>query len=106
MNGIRGTQAPEMWSMFFFGFLTLFVVTQMYGLNLKRPVRWAIIAGYLALIVLVYSGRWVDTNEVLRIPVIEYGLVFVMALLYWLMIGVRKGIGRIRSGPPTGVTAD
>jgi hypothetical protein len=97
MSAVNGTQPANIWAMFFFGFLTLFVVTQMYGLDLKRPVRWAIIALYFALIVIVYNGRWGDANEILRIPVVEYGLVFVLALLYWLGVGIQQGFQRMRT---------
>lgn len=75
----------DMWAMFFFGFLTLFVATQMYGLGLSRNWRWGIIAGYIVSVIVVYGSRGWDTlNEIIRIPVIEYGLVFVFAAIIWL----------------------
>ncbi len=86
---------PMLWPMFFFGFAALFVVTQMYGLRLKKWTRWSIIAGFILLVFLVYNGRWADTNEIIRIPVIEYGLVFVLALL--IQIGI--WVNRLVRGP-------
>ena len=37
-------QGNNLWPMFLFGFLGVFVVTQMWGLNLRRPVAWAFLA--------------------------------------------------------------
>lgn len=66
----------EFWTMFFFGFLTIFVVTQMHGLGLSRVVRWGIVVLWLAAIVFVYQGKgWGNLNEVVRIPAIDYLLV-------------------------------
>jgi hypothetical protein len=79
-------QGNGIWPMFLFGFAALFVVTQMYGLGLSRGWRWAFIAAYVTGVVAVYSGRgWAMVNEIVRIPVIEYGLVFVLALIIWLI---------------------
>lgn len=75
------------WPMFFFGFLGIFIITQMHGLGLSRAVRGVLFGIYVALMVWVYSGRGIDKlNEVVRIPVIDYLLVFVLAGLIWLMI--------------------
>ncbi len=69
----------EFWPMFFFGFLALFVVTQMHGLGLPSWVKWLISAAFVGGIVLVYSDRgWEYLNEVVRIPVIDYGLVVLL----------------------------
>jgi hypothetical protein len=77
-------QANGIWPMFLFGFASLFVVTQMYGLGLKPWLRWAFIGAFVASAGLVYNARgWENLNEILRIPVIEYLLVFVLALLIW-----------------------
>ncbi len=94
-------QGNNLWPMFFFGFAGIFVVTQMWGLGLTRAVRWAIVALYVGLVVLVYSGRGLAaTNEIIRIPLIEYLAVFVLAGL----IGGGLWIGRrIRGQGTTGV---
>jgi len=79
-------QGNGIWPMFLFGFAALFVVTQMYGLGLSRGWRWTFIAAYVVGVLVVYSGRgWGMLNEIVRIPVIEYGLVFVLALIIWLL---------------------
>lgn len=82
------------WPMFFFGFAALFVVTQMYGLGLKRWMRWVIIGLFIVGVTVMYNGRWGDTNEILRIPIIEYGLVFILALFIQLGIWVKRVISR------------
>ncbi|MBN6037688.1 hypothetical protein [Amycolatopsis sp. 195334CR] len=74
-----------MWPMFLFGFLGVFVVTQMHGLGLGLRTRWTIGIGYLAAAVAVYGSRSLgDLQEIVRIPVIEYLLVAVMGGLIWL----------------------
>jgi len=77
-----------MWPMFFFGFAGLFVVTQMYGLGLSKWGRWGFLAAYVAGVLVVYNGRWADINEIIRIPFIEYGLVFVLAGIIWLLMKI------------------
>lgn len=81
----------EFWPMFFFGFATLFVVTQAHGLGLPRWVIWAFGAAYAAAIWLVYSERgWAQVNEVIRIPVIDYGLVALLGGIGVLILRFRK----------------
>ena len=81
-------QGNGMWPMFFFGFAGLFVVTQMYGLGLSKWGRWGFLAAYVAGVLVVYNGRWADINEIIRIPFIEYGLVFVLAGIIWLLMKI------------------
>lgn len=88
-----GREVP-FWPMFFFGFAALFVVTQMYGLGLKRWMRWAIIGAFIVGVTVIYNGRWADTNEIIRIPVIEYGFVFILALLIQLGIWTKRVVSR------------
>ena len=76
----------EFWPMFFFGFLIMFIVTQMHGLNLSKFVRWCIALLFIGLLFAVYSERgWAQIHEILRIPVIDYVLVFVLAGLIALI---------------------
>lgn len=79
----------QQWPMFLFGFLGVFVVTQMHGLGWSRWLRGVFVLGYLAAAVVVYSGNGLVPSvvEVLRVPAVEYGLVFVLALL--LTVGAR-----------------
>lgn len=82
-------QGNGIWPMFAFGFAGIFILTQMYGLNLPHWLRWAFTGLFLGGALLVYSGRgWVPLNEVIRIPLIEYLLVFVLAGLIALSIWI------------------
>jgi hypothetical protein len=90
-------QGNGIWPMFAFGFGAIFVITQMYGLGLPRWARWAIAGVYVVLALWVYSGRgWIQLNEIIRIPAIEYALVFVFAGLIWLGFWVA---GRLKRQP-------
>lgn len=88
MVALHGTlvavqQGNNLWPMFFFGFTGIFVITQMYGLPLKRWMRWLILAAYAAGVIVVYNqAGWVRLNEIVRIPLIEYLGVLVLALLF------------------------
>ncbi len=88
--------ANGMWPMFFFGFMMMFVVTQMFGIIKNRIAISGIIAGYAALVLVTYSGLlnnlfsgtsvgWSDIHQITWIPIILYALVFA---LVWLMQGV------------------
>ncbi len=83
---VAALQGNGLWPMFAFGFGAIFVGTQVYGLGLSRAARWAVIAAFLALMTWVYSGRGWRFDEVLRIPLIEYASVFVLA---GAIVGVR-----------------
>ena len=87
-------QGNDIWPMFFFGFFGLFVVTQMHGVPLKRWMHWGFLALYVGLALLVYSERgWSALNEVLRIPLAEYGVMLAIALVVVLLIRI---VGRLR----------
>jgi hypothetical protein len=75
-------QGNNIWPMFAFGFGGIFIITQMHGLGLSRLVRWLLLAVYAGLATWVYAGRGLaKLNEIVRIPLIEYLLVAVLALL-------------------------
>jgi len=75
-------QGNGLWPMFFFGFFGMLVITQMHGLPLKRWARWAILGLYVGGVLLTYSQvGWARLNEIVRIPVIEYLAVAVLALI-------------------------
>lgn len=79
----------EFWPMFFFGFATMFVVTQMHGLGFPRWAQWGGVAAYVGGVYLVYSERgWSNLNEIIRIPVIDYGLVGLLGLI--LVVALRR----------------
>lgn len=80
-------QQNNMWPMFLFGFATMAVVTQIYGLNLKKWQIRGIQGIYLLMVIVVFGGFTghrtpSDVHQVLWIPIIEYLLVFVF--IYFL----------------------
>jgi len=82
--------ANGMWPMFFFGFMGIFVVTQMYGLRLIRRTRTLILAAYILAALGVYSQRSLAMlHQVTWIPLVEYLAVFLIAGL--IALGLRIG---------------
>jgi hypothetical protein len=82
-------QGTGIWTMFAFGFGGMFVISQMHGLGWSRLTRWLVGLGYVALALAVYSVKgWGYLNEIVRIPVIEYLVMFVMAGLVALGIWI------------------
>lgn len=80
----------EKWQMFLFGFLTLFAVTQVHGVGLGRRTRSAIVLAFVACVAFTYRGRGWDWLEVLRIPFVEYALVFACAAVLWIPVLLRR----------------
>lgn len=75
-------QGNGIWPMFAFGFGGIFIITQMHGLNLKNWMKWAFLVTYIILVLVVYKQRgWIYLNEIIRIPIIEYLLVIMMAII-------------------------
>ncbi len=91
------------WPMFLFGFLAVFVVTQMHGLGLSARTRWLLFGGFVAAVVAVYAWRGFGrVDEVVRIPVIEYLVMAVVVLLIWLgLLAARlvRGAGLSTTSP-------
>lgn len=80
-------QGNGLWPMFFFGFLGVFVITQMHGLKVPKWVHLLIIGGYSLGAVVVYSQRGFDKlYELVSIPLIEYVGVFAAAMLTWVIL--------------------
>jgi hypothetical protein len=94
-------QGKGMWPMFFFGFATIFVVTQMHGLGLSRWVKAGLATLFGVLVALVYSQKpLASLNEIIRIPVIDYLGVFVLFGLIWLGLFGARLIKRGRHSQP------
>ena len=92
-------QGNGLWPMFFFGFGGMFIITQMHGLSLSIRSRWLILAAYIAGALWVYSGRgWANLNQIVRIPVIEYLSMFVLAGIFGLGLWI-TGLVKNRQAP-------
>jgi hypothetical protein len=75
-------QGNNLWPMFFFGFLGVFIITQMHGLGLSRRVKWLFFCGYVLGAVVVYSQQGVSKLwQLTAIPLIDYLSLVVLALL-------------------------
>ncbi|MCL6649268.1 MAG: hypothetical protein K6U89_13140, partial [Chloroflexi bacterium] len=71
---------PRNWSMFGFGFLAMFLLTQMQGLGLKVRDQLLITGATLLAMLATYRRRWrAALSEPVRIPIIEYGVAAVLA---------------------------
>ena len=85
--------------MFLFGFMTMFIVTQMHGLGLKRPIKLAFSAGFVLSVLFTYLilRQPYQINEVIRIPAVLYLMVFCMYGIWWLIAKVtgKFGGGRV-----------
>jgi hypothetical protein len=78
--------------MFTFGFLGMFVLSQMHGLGLSPRARAGIGAAYVAAALAWYAGRGELRRlpDILRVPVLEYGVVGLLALLTVLLRALRR----------------
>jgi hypothetical protein len=95
-------QGNGIWPMFAFGFAGIFIITQMYGLGLSLRAKLAIVGVYAALALLVYSQRgWAQLNEIIRIPVIEYLAMFILAGLFGAGLWAARSLKGIRARQPT-----
>lgn len=89
-------QGSDIWPMFFFGFAAIFLVTQMHGLGLKPWARQLFYGSFLLLALYVYlvMREPYQVNEVLRIPLIEYLVLFIMYGIFlagaWLVSRLRR----------------
>ncbi len=73
-------QGAGLWPMFLFGFGGIFVITQMHGLGLKLWAKVLILAVYSGSVIAVYTQLgWARLNEIIRIPVIDYLAVLLLA---------------------------
>lgn len=81
-----------LWSMFLFGFTMMFIVTGLYGITKLKSFRMGFTILYLASAVLVYIGvlgtghQISQIHQIFWIPVILYGLVFVIVALYHIVM--------------------
>jgi hypothetical protein len=94
---IMNTGPHGLWPMFCFGFVAIFVITQMHGVGLSRAARWVIGIGYVVTAFAVYAWRGLSTiHQITWIPIVEYGLVAVLSLLIWAGLAIAKAVRRSR----------
>ena len=80
-------QGTNMWAMFAFGFGAMFILTQMYGVGLETWAKRGLAVGFLILALAYYAlaGNIARINEIIRIPLIDYLVIFVLYGLYLLI---------------------
>jgi len=80
-------QGTGLWPMFAFGFGAMVVLTQMYGLGLGTWTKRGLAIGFIVIVVAYYalSGDIRGLNEVIRIPVIDYAVIFLLYGIYHLI---------------------
>jgi hypothetical protein len=84
--------------MFALGFLVMFIVSQMHAFNLKPWMKYMIYGAFLITLFIIYViGRpFFMINEIIRIPAILYGMVFITYGGWWLYAKAR---GIIKNSP-------
>src|SRR5215207_5165160 len=96
-------QGTGLWPMFAFGFGGMIILTQMYGLGLNSWTKRALAIGFIVLVVAYYTlaGNIGGVNEVIRIPIIDYIIIFVLygtyLLINWI-INLFKRPAEIQAG--------
>ena len=85
-------QGQAMWPMFAFGFGAMIVLTQMYGLGLNTWTKRGLAIGFIVMTVVTYAlmGRLGSLSEVIRIPLLDYLVVFLLYGVYLLIAGIGK----------------
>ena len=77
----------DIWPMFAFGFLTLFMVTQIYGLGLSKRALYICNAAFVALVIFFYRNDYSQVSEIIRIPII---LLLVAVVLAAMLLPIAK----------------
>ena len=74
------------WPMFLFGFLGVFVVTQMYGLPISQRMRWLIWIIFTGIFIGVYNYRgWETWHEIFFVSGTLWGCAIIFAGLILLI---------------------
>ena len=93
----KGQNGP--WSMFFFGGVTLFLITQMHGLGLSRKGKLMIAAPLIALMATFYLIFPEVLPGLPRVPMINYiGTVLVM-IVVWMLLRFGNLVQWLRGNP-------
>ena len=80
----RGDHA--FWSMFLFGGIIVFLITQLHGLGLSRPRKWVLAAPFEAVLVIFYAVNPEYLVNLARIPAIMYLGTVIMFVLVWVLM--------------------
>jgi hypothetical protein len=100
----RGENGP--WSMFLFGGVALFLLTQMHGLGLSTRQKWAIALPLLAVMGIFYASFPDTVAGIGRLPAIQYAGAFLMAGAVFGLVMLARFLGRNRPAVPVGDLRD
>lgn len=80
MRDMMESSSDNVWAMFLFGFLVMFILTQMYSLKWKRAVYMGLSLLFVLMVVFVYTfvRGWEHIFEITFIPVALYGGVLLL----------------------------
>ena len=80
-------QGPTLWTTFAFGFGAMIILTQMHGLGLNTWTKRSLAIGFIVIAVAYYalSGNLAGMNTVLRIPIIDYLVIFLLYAIYLII---------------------
>jgi hypothetical protein len=80
----KGQNGP--WSMFLFGGVTLFLITQMHGLGLSRRGKWLIAIPLVAIMATWYLVNPEYQSMLPRVPMINYIGTLLVLIVVWLLL--------------------
>lgn len=87
-------RADAVWA-FVLGFFGVFLITQMHGLKLNAWLRWGVVVLYLVSVFIAYGVRGPTViRDMLLIPALEYGLLFILAAIVGSGIVIRRWLAR------------
>jgi hypothetical protein len=103
---IMNRQEVGPFSMFLFGGVAIFLITQLHGLGLSARMRWAIALPLVAIMAGFYTQFPQILIGVTRMPLILYTGTFLMAIVVWLLVMVGRAFTRVgaEAPPKTGKT--
>lgn len=73
------------WRMFLWGFIGLFIITQMHGIGLKKSIKWLLAIVFIAGVLISYRYDPEAMTAVLRIPGAELLLAVICAAIFWAL---------------------
>jgi hypothetical protein len=80
----KGQNGP--WAMFFFGGVTLFLITQMHGLGLSRKGKLAIALPLITIMSTFYIVNPEYLQLLPRVPMINYIGTILVLIVVWLLL--------------------
>lgn len=84
------SQGSAVWA-FILGFMGIFLITQMHGLKMSVWARWGVVTAYsLAILAAANARGMLVFRDIVFIPVLEYGLVFLLTFIVWFSLWVQR----------------